>query len=506
MSMMISSEQFTQPPSADLELIHSLHRKHDGWVSFHTSEEREKGFNVAACKVRELPEFFPQFIAPWLIRDSYFSINGLVMYPREIRQKSSRIPTLPRGSRDSDHIRYLNAAWVDLDVYNAGVTVGYALGVVHDMAQAGHIPPPSWFVDSGQGAWVGWYICDAKNRQLPQASWPEYLGTWSRIMRDLRHKMQHLGADSHSMDASRIMRVPGTINSKNNRRVSHWIPKDRNNRPFVYTMDELAVRLGVVPAKHSPSVKRVTDPRYRERGIKGHIAQYNNRYAQLVKLSQVREPWGGIKDGCRGTFLHQLAVTGYKLREHGMADWADTVRMIAKYRCDPPYPTDDTERTIESAIRFSRKKGGLMYMMNRYKLANHLEITEGEAELCGLPPANADPRADRVHTRTDRMNARREHIRQFVEDKSRHDYPALPPLRVIADWVVNVTGESAALNTIKDDLKALGIINPRAHKDRQQPTKSIWTMQGKQGDQQQHQESGASQGIQTQIQPIMPTV
>lgn len=488
---MMSSQQFTQPPSADLELIDTIHRKHDGYVTFHTKEKRpgHEGFDVAACKASELHEMFPQFIAPWLNVDAYFSNNGMVMHRSELRQPSSRIPMLPRPARANDHTRYLTAAWVDLDVYTAGVTVGYALGVVHDLAQEGHLPPPSWFVDSGMGAWVGWLICDAKKRELPQAAWPEQVSTWCRIMRGLRDKLKHLGADGASMDLARIMRVPGTINSKNNRRVSHWIPKDHNNRPFVYTMNELAVSLGVTPAKHSPGVKRVTDPRYRERGIKGHIAQYNNRYRQLVELAAIRRT---IKDGTRGSYLHQLAITGYKLREHGLTEWADMVRQVAKFQCEPPYPADETERTIESAIKFGKKRSGLIYMMNRYKLANQLNITDAEAEQIGLPPANADPMADRVHTRKDRLNVRRERIRQFIEDKSRHDYPALPPLRAIADWVEHATGERAALNTINNDLQALGIINPRAHKDRKPPARSIWTMQGAVAEQQQHEESGAS--------------
>ena len=486
---------FVEPPAADLELINAIHRKHDGYVTFHTQEKRagHTGFDVAACKASELDQVFPEYIKPWLTIDSFFSNNGMIMFPRELRLASSRVPSLPRCHRDGDHLRWLTTAWVDLDVYNAGVTVGYALGVVHDMAQAGHIPPPSWFVDSGKGAWVGWLICDPKHPHLPQPGYPEHRSTWSRVMRGLRDKMQHLGADAASMDFARIMRVPGTINSKNNRRVSHWIPKDENGRQFVYTLNELAVWLGVVPAKHSPSVKRVTDPRYRERGIKGHIAQYMNRYTQLFDLARVR---GKINDGCRGTYLYQLAVTGYKLREHGMPDWAENVRQVARYQCSPPYPADDTERTIESAMKCAKKRSGLTFMMNRYKLANQLGVTEAEAEETGLPPAGAEPLADRVHTRADRINVRREHIRQYVENKSRHDYPQVPTLRVLADLVEGMTTERPALNTIKDDLKALGIINPRSHKGRQLPDKALWTMQGAAGGSSVVETSGASNGTQ----------
>lgn len=486
---------FVEPPAADMELINTIHRKHDGYITFHTKEKRagQAGFDVAACKASELEQVFPAFIKPWLNVDAFFSNNGMVMHPNELRQPSSRVPSLPRCHRDNDHLRYLTAAWVDLDVYKAGVTVGYALGVVHDLSQAGYLPPPSWFVDSGMGAWVGWLICDKKHRHLPQAAWPEQHSTWCRIMRGLQDKLKHLGADPQTMDPSRIMRVPGTINSKNNRRVSHWIPKDANDRPFVYTMDELAISLGVPPARHSPSVKRVIDPRYRERGIKGHIAQYANRYKQLVELAAMR---GTIKEGTRGTYLHQLAVTGYKLREHGMPDWAETVRQVARHQCSPPYPADETERTIESAIKFGKKRAGRTFMMNRYKLANQLGVTDAEAETIGLPPAGAEPLADRVHTRADRINVRREHIRQYVENKSRHDYPQVPTLRVLADLVEGMTTERPALNTIKDDLKALGIINPRSHKGRQLPDKALWTMQGAAGGSSVVETSGASNGIQ----------
>lgn len=483
--------QFTQPTAACPELIDAIHRGHDGWVTFHTKEERagHKGFDVAACKAAEVLEVFPEFLRPWLNNDAYFSNNGMVMHRNEIRQASSRVPILPRPARDNDHIRYLTAVWVDLDVYNAGVTVGYALGVIHDWAQEKKIPPPSWFVDSGQGAWVGWLICDTKKRELPQAAWPEQLSTWSRIMRRLQYQFRDLGADAQSMDLARIMRVPGTINTKNGRRVSHWIPKDAQNRSFVYTMDELAVWMNTPPTKHSPGVKRITDPRYYERARKGHIAAYSNRYKALVTLAGVR---GKIRTGCRQFYLHQLAVTGFKLRDDGLPEWADLVRQVARYQCDPPFPDNETEATIEGAIKLAKKRCGLTYMMNRYKLANQLGVTEAEAELCGLPPAGAEPKADLVHTRADRINVRRELIRQFIENPSRHDYPRVPTLGKLVEFIEAQTGVRPSHNTIKADLAKLGIKNPRAHKARQLPEKPLWTMLGAGVVGQGREESGAA--------------
>jgi hypothetical protein len=484
--------QFIEPPIADMELIDAIHRRHDGHITFHTKEDRagHKGFDIAACRAADIPEVFPQYLRPWLNTDAYFSNNGMVMYRSELRQPSSRVPSLPRCARSNDHIRYLTSVWVDLDVYKAGVTVGYALGVIHDWAQAREIPTPSWFVDSGMGAWVGWLICDTKNRELPQAAWPEQLSTWRRIMRGLQWKFRELGADAQSMDLARIMRVPGTINTKNNRRVSHWIPKDAQNRSFVYTMDELCVSLGVVPTKHSPGVKRVTDPRHYDRSRKGHIVQHSNRYKALMDLASARDM---IKEGCRQTFLHHLALTGFKLRDI-MPEWADNVRRVARYQCDPPYPADETESTIEGAVKFGKKRSGLTFMMSGYKLANLLNITEAEAKECKLPPAGAEPKRDRVHTRADRINVRRVLVRQFVENQSRHDYPRVPTLGVLADYIQEQMQEEKppSLNTIRADLEKLGIVNPRKHRDRQLPEEPLWTMQGARVVGQGRDESGAS--------------
>ena len=401
MTMTNQLAQFTEPNAACPELIDAIHRGHDGWITFHTKEEQagHRGFDIAACKAADVLGVFPEYLRPWLNADAYFSNNGMVMNRIEMSQASSRVPTLPRCARSNDHIRYLTAAWVDLDVYNAGVTVGYALGVIHDWAQEKKIPPPSWFVDSGQGAWVGWLICDTKNRELPQAAWPEQLSTWRRIMRRLQYEFRDLGADAQSMDFARIMRVPGTINTKNGRRVSHWIPKDAQNRSFVYTMDDLAVWLGVPPARHSPGVKRITDPRYYERGRKGHIAANSNRYKALVELAsargKIRGPDENGKGGCRQFYLHQLAVTGFKLRNDGLPEWAELVRQVARYQCDPPFDADETEATIEGAIKFAKKRCGATYMMNRYKLANQLGVTEAEATR--LPDGADAGRAGRLH-------------------------------------------------------------------------------------------------------------
>jgi len=341
------------------------------------------------------------------------------------------------------------------------------------------------FVDSGRGVWLYWMLRE-DDSEKPVRAWPEKRSTWNRIQRQLVRGFAELGADANSTDAARVTRVPGSLNSKSNTRVRYWLPLNESGKPFRYRLDELAVMIGVRPAEYSEGVKRVVDPRFRERGVSGHRAAHRNRFAALVQLAAVR---GRIKQGCRECFVRELALTGFRLRAV-MPEWEKTVWDVARFQCDPPMEDEQTESIIDRA----KKTDGGYKMKSRFKLGDQLKVTEAEAEVCGIPPAGADRTKDdcELRTRRERMTVRREKTRALIENPSRHDYGRVPPLGVLADFIEREMGERPSENTIRADLAKLGIENPRAHKARQAPEKPLWTMLGAGVVGQGREESGVS--------------
>lgn len=108
-----------------------------------------------------------------------------------------------RGTRN---IRQFRALYQDIDCEKKGISKDKAIYEIWDMFQKGEIPEPTMIVDSGRGLHLYWKI-----EHAPYAA----RRTWQELQDFLYHNLKHLGADRQATDAVRILRVPGTINSKN---------------------------------------------------------------------------------------------------------------------------------------------------------------------------------------------------------------------------------------------------------------------------------------------------
>lgn len=152
--------------------------------------------NVAVCHA--LPdwqqEFFTagQFVAfsPFLAgeKDAYISQNTF----------SSRV-------RRVDQVQQIRSLWVDLDCYRMAISPQEALEQSRERADEGLIPWPSAAVWSGRGLYVQWLL-----RPAPRAALPR----WAAVQQYLTATLADLGADPAAIDAARVLRLAGTVNSK----------------------------------------------------------------------------------------------------------------------------------------------------------------------------------------------------------------------------------------------------------------------------------------------------
>ncbi|MGL5765423.1 MAG: DNA-binding response regulator [Sarcina sp.] len=132
--------------------------------------------------------------------------------------------TFNNRSRKLIHLKELKALYIDIDCYNKNLTkeaVKYFLE--NDLY--GEIPIPNCLVDSGRGLY---YIILLENTSV------EDLPKWQLIERYLFDKLEHLGADSKCIDATRVLRVVGSTNSKNGQTVNMI-----EEYGYRYTLDEI---------------------------------------------------------------------------------------------------------------------------------------------------------------------------------------------------------------------------------------------------------------------------
>ncbi|GLR55211.1 hypothetical protein KYK30_31455 [Shinella yambaruensis] len=256
-------------------------------------------------------------------RSGFFSI--LVQCPGEgdKRQSSHRLTDMPQvlqlldASRDTwltqaefirPNRRVVNLArigllFADLDTYRQPWAAGrtpeqLAAAVLFHCADEG-LPPPSLLVYSGRGIQAKWLL----DGTLPRQALPR----WNACQKYLVDRLAPMGGDTNAKDASRVLRVVNTTNSKSGEvcRVVH-VEADSDGQPVRYSFEYLAEQLLPVARWTIEQQKRDRAERRQLkllpggkadnlRGFSGRQLAWD-RLEDLRKLATIR---GGVSEGER---------------------------------------------------------------------------------------------------------------------------------------------------------------------------------------------------------------
>lgn len=108
----------------------------------------------------------------------------------------------------------MGLAYVDLDTYNttglAGRSPEYQVHSLLRFCEDHQIPVPSLVVYSGRGLQVKWLF----DKPIPSKVLPR----WQALQNELCNRLMPLGADWKARDASRVLRLVDTVNSKSGER------------------------------------------------------------------------------------------------------------------------------------------------------------------------------------------------------------------------------------------------------------------------------------------------
>jgi PAS domain-containing protein len=135
------------------------------------------------------------------------------------------------------NLAQLGLLWVDLDVYNSefrGEAPERTLDRVFWYCSEEGIPAPSVAMFSGRGLYLKWIFTAAIPRQA--------LPRWLAVQKELLRLFSPYGADSNAIDASRILRLEGTVNTKSGL-VCELMHPAKGCDPVLYSFDHLATEL-----------------------------------------------------------------------------------------------------------------------------------------------------------------------------------------------------------------------------------------------------------------------
>ena len=196
-----------------IEYIDIVHKNSKGWIT--KADIKNGGYRQWHYKYKELINL------DFNKENIYISLN-----------------TFYSTFRRLEYIKELQANFIDIDCYNSKYTKDAVLYFLENDLYGYKIPIPSLVIDSGRGLYLIWLIEPVPNKALP---------LWKAVQEYLYRELKQFGADRMALDATRVLRVVGSVNSKTGTRVqildkydyiyklreiqSEYLPELEPNRP-----------------------------------------------------------------------------------------------------------------------------------------------------------------------------------------------------------------------------------------------------------------------------------
>src|SRR5512135_2725321 len=216
-----------------------------------------------------------------------------------------------RQSRRVVYLLRLNLCFVDLDCYKTAwrvYTPDAMANLLLGFCRNEDIPEPSLILFSGRGLQVKWLF----KRPLPRAALPR----WNAVQRHLVDRLQHFGADPAARDASRLLRLVDTVNTRSGERVRVLWINESQGQVCHYRFDHLAewvlpVDRDVIRQDRTAREERRQALQLFKGGKVGNLRAFSGRQLAWDRLEDLRtlarlRAWTetGIPHGYRSKYLH----------------------------------------------------------------------------------------------------------------------------------------------------------------------------------------------------------
>jgi hypothetical protein len=216
-----------------------------------------------------------------------------------------------RPNRRVIYLLRLNLCFVDLDTYKTPWKVyppDEMANILWGFCQDEDIPEPSLILFSGRGLQVKWLF----ERPLPKAALPR----WNAIQKQLVATLERFGADPAARDASRLLRLVDTVNTRSGERVRVLWVNESQGEIRHYGFDYLAecilpVDRDVIREKREARAKRRESLQLLQGGKTGNLRAFSGRQLAWDRLEDLRtlaklRGWmnTGIPHGYRSKYIH----------------------------------------------------------------------------------------------------------------------------------------------------------------------------------------------------------
>lgn len=197
------------------------------------------------------------------------------------------------------HLARIGLLFADLDTYKSpwGAAKNKQQqtdGFLYYCQQEG-LPPPSIIIYSGRGLQVKWLL----DQPVPRAALPR----WNACQRYLVRRLEQFGSDAGAKDASRVLRLVETVNSKSGEmcQVMH-VERGVDGDPVRYSFEYLAEVLLPLTREEVAAAREARRLKVVAHGTPGNLRRLSGRrlaWDRLEDLRQLATMRGGVTEGER---------------------------------------------------------------------------------------------------------------------------------------------------------------------------------------------------------------
>lgn len=299
------------------DYIKEIHRKTDGYITFF--RKLEEGVKQYHYKLDEIND---AMLNEWITFDSYVSLNSFFVPKRNIRT-----------------LRTLHNLYVDIDCYMVNMTPEQVVYELENDHYGVTIPKPNIVTYSGRGVQLVWHIEAMSGLAVER---------WDKVQRALYDVLKPYGADIQALDAARVFRLVGSINSKN----GAIVYADRLH-DYEYTYAEIVEEyFPALAIKPSKSRRNKRSQRFEATFLFNSYTLAQSRLNDLITLVTLR---GGDVRGNRERILFLARLNALKITNSDQAAVAK-MREINGLFVEPLNETELIKAT-KSAVEYHRNGG-----------------------------------------------------------------------------------------------------------------------------------------------------
>lgn len=243
------------------------------------------------------------------------------------------------------------------------------------------IPIPNLIIDSGRGLYLIWLIEPVPYMELP---------LWKAVEEYIYSQLKEFGADRMALDPTRVLRVPGSINSKSNTMV-----KILETNEYVHKLREIQTEYLPDIPRHQKNKSSAPKKKGRPKKVVylfNERSLYLARITDLVKLCELRNyDLEGEREMILFLYRYYLNYF-FEDRQKALEDTLELNEMFVK-----PLLTKEVTKATESAEKVYKEKNK-DYKYKNETLIELLQITEDEQKyMTTIISKNEYKRRDRVY-------------------------------------------------------------------------------------------------------------